>query len=111
MATLTGSAKIGTRTFAPTATITLPAVAATGFPGAANTGVPAGTVLTPSGAITVTKAGTMVTGKTITGPIDLGPVAQRHVPELPVQDAGELGLLNEQGRHRAVRSSTASSTG
>ncbi|NIX75681.1 right-handed parallel beta-helix repeat-containing protein [Microvirga terricola] len=42
-----------------------------GFPDASNTGVPAGVILTPSGGITVTKAGTVIEGLDIKGPVNI----------------------------------------
>jgi len=76
MVAVTGNAKVGSVTFAPTVSITLPAVVATGFPSASTTGVPAGTVLSAyTGGSKITAAGTTITGKTITTPIELGPVA------------------------------------
>src|SRR5262245_6930841 len=42
-----------------------------GFPDATTTGVPSGVVLTPSGSIVVTKAGTVLSGLDITGSIDV----------------------------------------
>jgi hypothetical protein len=45
--------------------------AATGWPNATNTGVPAGTVLTPSGSITVTVAGTVLNALDISGFVDI----------------------------------------
>ncbi|NIX75684.1 calcium-binding protein [Microvirga terricola] len=42
-----------------------------GFPNASNTGVPAGVILTPSGGITVTKAGTVIEGLDIKGQVNI----------------------------------------
>jgi hypothetical protein len=42
-----------------------------GFPDPTNTGVPAGVTLSPSGSITVTQAGTVISGKLVTGTIDV----------------------------------------
>jgi hypothetical protein len=50
-----------TPTPTPTSTPT-PTPTPGGYPNAGNTGVPAGTTLTPSGRITVTKAGTVISG-------------------------------------------------
>jgi hypothetical protein len=44
-----------------------PSTTPSAFPNASNTGVPAGTVLTPSGDITVTVAGTVIDSKLVTG--------------------------------------------
>lgn len=41
----------------------------TGFPDATNTGVPAGVTLSPSGSLTVTKAGTVISGLDIKGTV------------------------------------------
>ena len=43
----------------------------TGWPNASNTGVPAGVSLASSGSITVTKAGTVLSGLNITGHVDI----------------------------------------
>jgi hypothetical protein len=43
----------------------------TGWPDANNTGVPAGTVLTPSGSLTITTAGTVITGLEIVGQVEV----------------------------------------
>jgi hypothetical protein len=40
-----------------------------GWPNASNTGVPAGTVLTPSGGMTITTAGTVIDSRDISGPV------------------------------------------
>jgi hypothetical protein len=40
-----------------------------GWPDASNTGVPAGTVLTPSGGMTITTAGTVIDARDISGPV------------------------------------------
>ncbi|MBF9233911.1 right-handed parallel beta-helix repeat-containing protein [Microvirga alba] len=42
-----------------------------GFPNASNTGVPAGVILTPSGGITVTQAGTVIEGLNIKGQVNI----------------------------------------
>jgi hypothetical protein len=42
-----------------------------GFPDSTNTGVPAGTTLTASGSINVTTAGTVISGKNVTGTINV----------------------------------------
>jgi hypothetical protein len=42
-----------------------------GFPDSTNTGVPAGTTLTASGSLNVTTAGTVISGKNITGTINV----------------------------------------
>jgi hypothetical protein len=42
-----------------------------GFPDATNTGVPAGTALTASGSISVTQAGTVISGRQVTGTINI----------------------------------------
>ncbi|HEY0279735.1 MAG TPA: hypothetical protein VGC32_15850, partial [Solirubrobacterales bacterium] len=42
-----------------------------GYPDPTNTGVPAGTTLSPSGSITVTQAGTVISGKEVTGTINV----------------------------------------
>ncbi len=44
---------------------------ACGFPDSTNSGVPAGTTLTTSGSIDVTKAGTVISGKNVTGTIEV----------------------------------------
>jgi hypothetical protein len=44
---------------------------ACGFPDATNTGVPAGTTLTASGSLNVTQAGTVISGKQVTGTINI----------------------------------------
>jgi hypothetical protein len=41
----------------------------TSYPDASNTGVPPGTVLTPSGGITINTAGTVIDGRDISGPV------------------------------------------
>jgi hypothetical protein len=61
-----------TPTPTPTATPTTTPTATpppSAFPDASNTGVPAGTTLTPSGALTINTAGTVVDGKDINGPV------------------------------------------
>jgi hypothetical protein len=57
-----------TRTPSPPPTPTPPP---SGWPGPSNTGVPAGTVLTPSGSITVTTNGTVLNALNITGFVDI----------------------------------------
>jgi hypothetical protein len=42
-----------------------------GFPDPTNTGVPAGTTLTPSGSLTITRPGTVVSGLAVTGTINV----------------------------------------
>jgi hypothetical protein len=42
-----------------------------GFPDSTNTGVPAGTTLTASGSLNVTQAGTVISGKSVTGTINV----------------------------------------
>jgi hypothetical protein len=44
---------------------------ACGYPDATNTGVPAGTTLTPSGSITASTAGQVISGKDVTGTINI----------------------------------------
>jgi hypothetical protein len=44
---------------------------ACGFPDPTNTGVPAGVTLTPSGSLTVTQAGAVISGKQVTGTINV----------------------------------------
>jgi hypothetical protein len=48
---------------------TTAATASTGYPDASNTGVPPGTVLTPSGGITVNTPGAVIDGRDISGPV------------------------------------------
>jgi hypothetical protein len=69
---LVGSAATPTPTPTPTPTATAtptPTPTAGGFPDAASTGVPAGTTLTPSGALTINTAGTVIDGRDISGQV------------------------------------------
>lgn len=65
---LKATVKVANVTTAP-APAPVPAPAPGTFPTASTTGVPAGTVLTPSGGMTITVPGTVVSGKDIRGPL------------------------------------------
>jgi hypothetical protein len=60
-----------TTTTSTSTTTTAPPVRSGVWPGPTNTGVPAGTVLAPSGDITVTQPGTVISGVHVTGCIDV----------------------------------------
>lgn len=53
----------------PTPTTTPTSTPSSGWPNASNTGVPAGTTLTSSGSITITKSGTVISGLDVNGSI------------------------------------------